>query len=315
MVTPSDLEAVFSAVSLERELRIGKQDRIGRLDETAIPWDTSGPWVDLLAMGLLARTGRDQSIPSNRKRTFSVHITHDVDRTTLLEPFHLAKSAAGILAPRRAKSLSLRTTLSRGTLLNGLERLLDYEVARGVRARFFLMSGPYGLGRHGSRTNSRWASWISSARLIQEAGMSIGLHGSFAAMDRSNYGEERERLEQAIGCAVTTHRNHYLRFDTRRICTQLQAAGIRHDFSFGYASRVGFRSSCARVHRTFDLDQQRESGLLAVPLLFMDTHLIGGDPVATFGETLLSHPNAWPFFEKVVSECLEMGADVSGNLA
>ena len=336
-VTTADLEAVFASISLARELETRKLDSLGRFDETALTWDVSKPWVDLRALDLAARTDQQQGMATDREVAYSVHITHDIDRTTLLEPFSLVKSAAHTIGLKRAESTSLGTALTPKALLKGLEGLLNYERTLGIGARFFMLSGPFGLGRHGSRTDSRWASWRESARMIQEAGMPIGLHGSFAASDRNSYREERERLEQALGQAVTTHRNHYLRFDTARICTQLETAGIRHDFSIGYASRMGFRSGSARAHRMFDLARDRESRLLAVPLLFMDSHLLDGDPATTLRElqdalsqvkkvggevSLLFHPElllldpgAWPFFEKVVHACLDMGADLSGRLA
>ncbi len=83
--------------------------------------------------------------------------------------------------------------------------------------------------------------------------MTVGLHGSYYAREQDSYRAEKERLEQVLGTAVTTHRNHYLRFDPMRMWSQLEAAGIRHDFSVGFNYRLGFRAGCARAYRGFDL--------------------------------------------------------------
>jgi len=331
------LRNVFAWLTLARELATGRRDRLGRFDETALTWGVSKPWVDRLARALAEKVPDQWQLSADAQESFSVHITHDVDRTTFLEPYCLLGSALAGLGLRRAGRVPLRTTLAPRALLRGLERLLAYEREQGIGARFFMMSGPYGTGRHGTRTNSSWSSWQETANLIQDAGMAIGLHGSYAARDRDSYSEERERLEQALGCAVTTHRNHYLRFDTERIAGQLEAAGISHDFSVGYTSRVGFRSASARIHRAFDPVNKRETGLLLVPLLFMDTFQLARAPEVVFGElqstleetmrargtvSLLFHPeifhaipHAWPLFERVISLCHDMGADLSGELA
>ena len=71
--------------------------------------------------------------------------------------------------------------------------------------------------------------------------------------DRNGYASEKQRIEEQLGAAVTCHRNHYLRFDPRDMWGQLEAAGIRYDFSVGFNYRMGFRGGCGRAYRTFDL--------------------------------------------------------------
>jgi hypothetical protein len=336
IVPAATLHEVFASVTLERELRTGRQDAMRRFDETAIDWEVSTPWIDLAMSRFTRGAGVSEGLAvNNARRQFAVHMTHDVDRTTFFEPFTLAKSTALALRIGSAGKPGLRTSLTPRALLRAVERLLDFERQMGVRACFFMMSEPFGLGRHASRTSPHWASWRTYARLVREAEMDIGLHGSYEARDRDSYGEERERLEQAIGRPVIAHRNHYLRFDTTGICSQMHRAGIKYEYSFGYSSRVGFRTGCARVHRTFDLTNETEAGLLAVPLLFMDSNL-GADMAQTMRRleaalghvrdvggtvSLLFHPEllaadsgAWPWFEHTVQICREMGADLSGGL-
>lgn len=332
-----ELAAMYACLSLEREQATGRLDHLGRFDESAVTWEVSQPWIDLKALDLAACISERDHTPAQPQSRFAVHITHDVDRTTLREPWSLVNALLADTGLRRNTWVPLRTALAPRTLLRGLERLLAYERAQGIGARFFLMPGPYGLmGRHATRTDSRWRSWQEAAKLIQDAGMAVGLHGSFYASELDGYRLEKDRLEQTIEREVTTHRNHYLHFDTTRRCSQLEAAGIRYDFSVGYGSRIGFRSGSARIHRSFDLLRQCESSLLSIPLLFMDTHLVAQDPTLVLGElqsalkevrkvggsiSLLFHPEvfltvpgAWDFFENVIDVCRNMGADLSGVL-
>jgi hypothetical protein len=143
-------------------------------------------------------------------------------------------------------------------------------------------------------------------------------------------------LEQVLGRSVVHHRNHYLRFDSTRICSQLEAAGIQYDFSVGFSQRLGFRAGCAHAYRGFDVLQSRPSGLVFVPLLFMDGLLFLGDRAEVLRRlrsaleaakqvsgcvSLLFHPELFlveggfsDFFEEVLSLCGELGADLSGRL-
>ncbi|MCX6917260.1 MAG: hypothetical protein NT167_30185 [Verrucomicrobia bacterium] len=335
-IDEDELLEVFGSVSLQRELDTGKQDSCGRFDEAAVAWDVARPWVDLRARDVARRgIGRGfTGIPHGS--TFSVLIAHDVDRTTASEPFSILNSLLGTLRLRRGNWWSLATALSPGSLIRNIERLLEFERSQRIGAHFFMLSGPYGFGRYSSRTDIRWASAREIASLIQQAGMPIGLHGSFAARERSGYREEKDRLEQAIGCAVTTHRNHYLRFAPAALYSQLETAAIRFDLSVGFVSRIGFRAGCARSHRTFDLQKRRTSSVFSVPQLFMDTVLQYRSPeeilvelreallhvkavqgcvcLVFHPETFLMDSHAWPLLRDSIRVCQEMGADLSGRL-
>jgi len=335
-IKENELLEVFASVSLQRELDTDKEDPCGRFDEGAIEWDVSRPWVDLRACEI-GQQGMGRELTEKPcGSTFSVLITHDIDRTTALEPLSVLNSLRGALGLRRSKWWPLATALSPRSLIRNIERLLEFERCEGIGAHFFMLSGPYGFGRYSSRTDIRWSSAREVARLIQQAGMSIGLHGSFGAKDRGSYPEEKDRLEQTLGCAVTTHRNHYLRFNPATLYSQLEEARIRFDFTVGFVSRIGFRAGCARCHRAFDLREGRPSSIFSVPQLFMDTVLDYRSPEqilvalrealtdvrAVHGcvclvfhpETFLIDPRAWPLFRDTIQICQELGADLSGKL-
>jgi hypothetical protein len=226
--------------------------------------------------------------------------------------------------------------LSPGALVRNVERLLEFESAQGIGAYYFMMSGPYELRRYSSRCDIRWSCSRRFAERIRQAGMTIGLHGSYYARERNTYREEKKRLEEVVGAAVTTHRNHYLRFDTTRVGSQLEEAGIRYDFSVGYASRMGFRAGTAKPYPVFDLLHHRPSTVISVPMLYMDAALEASaraEGLAQFREALqhvkavngcvsvLFHPERllidrglWSFFREMIAVCNELGADLSGKV-
>jgi hypothetical protein len=331
LVSQAELDAIFDSASLVRELQTGWKEALGRFDERALAWDISVPWIDRRAQALVQRAGK-----AGAPGGFRVIMTHDVDRTTGFEPTALLNSFLKAGGLRRSACLGLRDTCSPRALVRNVERLLEYEQAHGVGACYFMMAGPYGRGRYATRTDIRWRASREIVRLVQQAGMSIGLHGSFYARERNTYAEEKQRVEQVLGCALRAHRNHYLRFDPERLPAQMEAAGLEYDFSMGFRTRVGFRTGCAHVHRAYDLLNHRTSSLRLVPLVFMDTVLCDGEPAARLAElhsvlqqtrevggcvSLLFHPetlieqrDGWTWFERTVGMCAELGADLSGVL-
>jgi len=333
LLAPAVLEDIFASASLARELATGHRDDIARFDERAITWDLTRPWVDLLAGGIADTlcSGRGES-PAE----FKVIITHDVDRTTACEFTSLASAVLKLTGLRRAHCLPRSTVLSRLALARHVERILAFEQHQGVGACYFMMAGPYGLGRHGTRTDIRWAVSREIAGLVRAAGMTVGLHGSFAAAETGSYGEEKDRLEQVVGVPVTAHRNHYLRFDPLRMVAQLETAGIAYDFGMGFTGRFGFRAGLGSLYRAFDWSRNQPARLRLVPLLFMDNLLLASDIEVVFQslvaalrevqavggcvsllfhpESFLVEPRTWTFFERVIGWCHDQGADLSGKL-
>ncbi len=334
MVAPSVLDDVFASVTLARELRTGRIDGLGRFDEGAIEWDITKPWIDHYVQTLAQSLAPDFSARTPHR--FRVIITHDVDRTTGFEPTAILNALLKSTGVRRSSCLGLSVALSSGALARNIERLLNYERAHGVGAIYFMMAGPYGWGRYATRTDIQWNVSRQIARLVQQAGMTVGLHGGFHAQEHSSYAVEKERIEQVLGTPIKTHRNHYLRFDTQKLPSQLEAAGIEYDFSVGFNSRIGFRGGHAGACRTFDLALNRPTGVISIPLLFMDTMLLGRDPAQVLPElrkaleevrqvngcvSLLFHPELFlmdarlfDLFESVLQLCGELGADLTGHL-
>jgi|GEM_PF-3185565 len=325
------LERVYSSVTLQRELATGRADPMGRFDEEAIAWEIAKPWIDLAAKEIAGRAGLN-----GKERHFGVVVTHDVDRTTGFEPTSILRSLLQAWRLRKDPWLSLGLSLSPGALLDNIRRLLEFESAQGVGATYFMMSGPCGLRRHSSRSDIRWSVSRKIAEEVRQAGMTVGLHGSYYARERNSYPDERARLEEAIRAPVTCHRNHYLRFGTTEVWSQLEAAGIRYDFSVGYASRMGFRAGTARPYPTFDLAHRRPSRVIAVPLLYMDAAHEDSNHAESFARfrvaleqvkavqgcvSVLFHPELflvdkglWPMFQEMIALCRELGADLSGRL-
>jgi hypothetical protein len=335
VVVPADeLDRMFASVTLQREIDTGRLDSMGMFDEPAATWDVSRPSVQLRALDVARKLGCPAK-PGAGDGRFRVVITHDVDRTTFCEPTTVVKGAIRSLMRMRCDE-SLRATLSRRSLYRVYEWVLARERHYGVGAYFFMLAGPYGMRRYSSRCDIQWAVSRDLMRLITEAGMTVGLHGSYYARERDSYRAEKERVEHELGVPITCHRNHYLRFDPLTMWGQMEAAGISTDFSVGFNYRLGFRAGCGNLYPGFDLSQNRPSRVNSVPLLFMDGVLFGADrrmllqglrsaleevkrvngcvSLLFHPELFVTDPSLMDIFEEVLQMCVRLGADLSGAL-
>ena len=105
-------------------------------------------------------------------------------------------------------------------------------------------------------------------RSLVREGYRIGLHPSFGSFKDSQVLDfERHRLVLHAGIDIRFVRQHWLHFAFTETWSAQYKAGLRHDFTFGFNDRPGFRNSAAI---TF-LDH--ETGMRVTPLILMDSHL------------------------------------------
>lgn len=311
-------------LSLADELYIGKLDAIGRFDEQHHKTDLLKPEVNLIIQ---------QAGLTVQPSSFKVVFTHDIDWVTAMHPLSWMKSVKNTLTGTRQHWLSIGQQFNTGILYKTMERFLSLEKQYGVRALYFMMSGPSGYGRYDTRYDIRSKPAKKIAALIKEADMEIGLHGSFYAKDRNSYRIEKEAIEKATGVQITAHRNHYLRFDPVRLPLQLEAAGIDTDYSIGFTSEAGFRSGYCSSYRMPDIIHSRISNVTQIPLLMMDrlNHLDKGEQffdtysnlldqikqlngtvsILTHPENFVFVPQFWEFYERLMDIAVSKGAIVN----
>ena len=102
----------------------------------------------------------------------------------------------------------------------------------------------------------------------------IGLHTSYSAgLNPFLIAQEKELLQHKIGQRITTNRHHFLASREPKDFLKLQEAGIRDDFTMGFADHAGFRLGTAHsVHFISPYDGQVHP-LLLHPLTLMDATL------------------------------------------
>jgi hypothetical protein len=102
-------------------------------------------------------------------------------------------------------------------------------------------------------------------------GHSIGVHPSYDTyQDTSRIMEEKKAVETSAGVAISTSRQHYLRFAVPDTWRRLSEAGITEDSTLGYAAEPGFRCGTCKPFPVFDIQQREQLSLIERPLLIMD---------------------------------------------
>jgi len=106
-------------------------------------------------------------------------------------------------------------------------------------------------------------------RLFQYS--AIGLHPSYQS--NNNFyllQQEKSDLTNVINTVVEKSRQHFLKIDLPKTYQKLVKAGIKEDYSMGFASHYGFRAGIASPYPFFDLSENRELNLIVYPFQIMD---------------------------------------------
>ena len=131
-----------------------------------------------------------------------------------------------------------------------------------------------------SPLNKEWQELIRSFfekepewKKIPQSVLYAGLHPSWQSGDRPELlKKEMETLQYEIGVEAHGSRQHFIRFNLPQTFRQLLQAGIRSDYSMGYGSINGFRSSVASSFYWYDLEKDEKTELQLYPFCFMDAN-------------------------------------------
>jgi peptidoglycan/xylan/chitin deacetylase (PgdA/CDA1 family) len=257
------------------------RDRHGRFFAASSVLDPLDPPLEKLRRELGAAP------PRYGDATFAVALTHDVDvpwRWTRIGMLGAAARLKGhALARRAGPALHEARGLARVPLhkIRGsdpnwrFDEIVEEERAHDARSTFFVMAG-HGHRADGAAPESYERLRPKLVETLASTGAEIGLHGSYlAAEDPNRLARERAVLAQLDGPLVG-HRYHYLRVDPHRNLVPLADIGFRYDTSLGFPDALGFRAGIAHPFRVWDLERDRPSDLVEVPLAVMDATLAEG---------------------------------------
>ncbi len=134
-----------------------------------------------------------------------------------------------------------------------------------------------------------------SIAALHQAGHEIALHGSFGtATDRAQLQAEIQKLPVPIA----GNRFHYLCHTPTQTTQVLQQSELAYDTTLGFAEHFGFRNSYCHPFYPFDFENQEAHTYLELPLLLMDTTLMGTNYMDLRPSQVL--PQLQPMLQEVI---------------
>ncbi|HZI41873.1 MAG TPA: hypothetical protein VFD67_09220 [Gemmatimonadaceae bacterium] len=288
----SVLRLVTSIAGATREQRATTFDRFGRVRPEDNDLVASGhersPVLSLAAVALrravIDVAGRRPVrflAPWPNDRRWAVAMSHDLDVVarwpvfTGLRLIELARK--GDLSRVRQVVGAAFWSAARDPVWDGIQGILEAERTNAVRSTWFILCGTptFRTMRAGDLTyvpESAPARRIITA--VVSAGLGVELHGSFDTyVDEHHFREQRLRLGTISGTVPNGVRQHYLRMRPGLTHLAMAAAGFRHDSTFGFADRNGFRLGVADVLPVWSDANQSQLNIDEVPFTWMDRAL------------------------------------------
>ena len=158
--------------------------------------------------------------------------------------------------------------------------------------RIFWLLGDYGP----FDKNIKWKNPAFQEQIMNTMEYaSIGIHPSYATNKKYvQLKKEVDRLSSIRQKRVTRSRQHYLVLRLPETYRQLIKAGIKEDYSMGYADQPGFRAGICTPFYFFDLEANKKTDLKIFPFAFMD---------GTFKHHRKDNPeDAAMIIEKIINE-------------
>lgn len=221
--------------------------------------------------------------PQFKVRTPRTIPTHDID---LLYRFHSPWQAIRSIIGR---DLLLNRSFSQATesatayiaslkdkfndpYLYAISELIRESTQQQLSSIFFVKAQQ--KGEPDARYDVHDVNLRKALEAIQDAGMQIGLHGSYLSYNQSNlFQQELQRLQSIINQLVTLNRQHYLRCHLEQTLHIWEQSGITDDYTLGYAEQPGFRCGTCHPYPLYDLAHDRVTNITEHPLIVMDGSL------------------------------------------
>lgn len=202
-------------------------------------------------------------------RELSAKITHDIDLTGLPQS---PRTILGHALKRKMPGSFARDLLSlagaKTAYLHGAYKAARLARAHGLTSAFYWQTAPH--SRFDAGYDIREARTRLTIEDLHDAGCETGLHpGYFTFGDPARLERELAALRKVTG-PVAGGRQHFLRW-APTTWQHWEAAGFAYDSSVGFADAIGFRAGTCVPYHPWIFEEDRESNLLEIPLIVMDS--------------------------------------------
>ena len=149
--------------------------------------------------------------------------------------------------------------------------LLKEHKKNSLEIIFFVHIGDY--GKYDKTVSYKKKNFINFIREISKQ-TDVFLHPSYKASENIKVlKKEIDRLSLILKSDVVKSRQHYLKIIIPNYYLMLIKAGIKEDFTMGFADKPGFRAGTSNKFYFFDLKANKTTSLLVNPFVVMDRTL------------------------------------------
>ena len=213
------------------------------------------------------------------KRRYDFVQTVDIDAAYCYKHKGLERTVAGLVRDLAQKN-KYGTVKERLRVLAGKEPdpfdTFDYILSlkrqhKEMHLVFFALLGDYGVyDKPISYHNDEFRELLK--HLCDHA--KVGIHPSYNSLTTPHLIDiETKRLMDILHRRIVRSRFHFLRLQFPNSYRSLIRAGIRHDYTMGYADTPGYRAGTATPYPFYDLSRDSETQLTIHPFVLMDTTL------------------------------------------
>lgn len=240
-----------------------------------------------------------------------VNLTHDIDQPYLYRglkgyirsildggsPWTMVAKVFG--SPRHDPYFTFHKLLEwNGTLRR--------KLPEGMVDTIFFVKTPdsHPLDKPNYRLRSRYMRLVVA--LARRAEVCWGLHCSYqSGLEPTGIASQREVLQRRLSIHIAKSRHHYLSLREPEDMLELLGAGIRHDYTMGYADVAGFRLGTCRPVRFINPNTRSLTELLIHPLTMMDVTLSRPDYMG------LDHATAEAYASTLVQATARYGGELN----
>lgn len=141
-----------------------------------------------------------------------------------------------------------------------------------VESIYFLITAP--TNQNKTYCNIKLPKYKKMVKQLTDSGATLGLHVSYeGGVNTSLLNKEIARLPDCINKANLKSRHHYLRWQEPEMIDKMEAAGIKEDFTLGYADSIGFRVGTCHPYYFINPKTMRVTDVLIHPMEIMECSL------------------------------------------
>jgi hypothetical protein len=151
------------------------------------------------------------------------------------------------------------------------EEMGRIHAVRGLKPIIFFLTSGY--GRYDKSISPQNVTFRELVGQTMKFG-SPAIHPSYRSAGKPAILQKEIRmLSDITGMDILDSRQHYLKFRLPESYRQYLEAGIRKEYSMGFASHCGFRAGTSKPFYFYDLEKEAETTLKITPFQVMDRTL------------------------------------------